>query len=560
MAERSLPSVMNHSFANVPGPQLDRSMFDRSTSYKSAFDGGDLIPMLVDEILPGDTMNLSCNILARIQSLIYPVMDNVFLDTFFFFVPNRILWTNWEKFNGAQDNPGDSTDFEIPVVGPFDALEIEFDQLSLADYFGIPTKVEIQPLDYPCALPFRAYNMIWNEWFRDENLQDKIYCPLNDGPDSYTGDGASFLTGYLVRKRSKKADYFTSCLPFVQKGDDVSLPLGGIAPVVGNGNAIRFWNGSTGYSLEYNDNTGFNGSLGISATDGAIGTAPAGGKPSGDLRLGLRPTLASGGSNMFANLEEATLTPTINELREAIALQQVLEKDARGGTRYTEILQQHWGVTVPDFRIQRPEYLGGSSQRLNVSSVAQTTPNEAGPTSRNAKGSLAAYATVGSRSGFTKSFVEHGFIIGLVNVRADISYQQGIRKMWTRRTRFDVALPTLAHLGEQAVLNKEIFYVDNGVEAQTVFGYQERYAEYRYFPSQVTGPFRSNYGGTLDPWHLALNFSTQPELDEVFIEDAPPLDRVVQVPSEPQIIMDSFFKIRHTRALPVYSVPGLLRL
>jgi len=568
MSERSLPSVMNHSFSKVPAPQVNRSVFDRSTSWKGTFDGGDLIPFFVDEILPGDTLNLSANILARIQSLIYPLMDNVFIDTFWFYCPDRILWDNWQKFCGEQDNPNDPIDYVVPWVGPFDDTVLEFDQNSLADYMGLPTKVEITSVsadipggDLPSALWFRAYNKIWNEFFRDENLQDKIYCPTDDGPDSYTGDGAEFLTGYLVRKRGKKHDYFTSCLPFAQKGDDVSLPLGISAPVIGNGlTNVSFTDGTSQFGLAFKNDTGFNAFLHVSDDDdGKVPGAAAapGGAPAGDIVIGLSRNPALSG--MIADLTAASAA-TVNELREAIALQHVLESDARGGTRYTEILQNRWGVTVPDYRLQRPEYLGGSSDRINISSVAQTTPNEAGPTSRNAKGSLAAYAVGGARSGFTKSFVEHGVIIGLVNVRADISYQQGIRRMWNRRTRFDFAYPELAHLGEQAVLNKEIYYVDDGFSANIVFGYQERYAEYRYFPSQVTGAFRSNYTGTLDPWHLALNFTAQPELDDVFIEDAPPLDRVVQVPSEPQIIMDSFIKIRHSRPLPVYSVPGLMRL
>jgi len=502
-----------------------------------------LFPFFVDEVLPGDTMNLNARMLARMNSMIYPIMDNVFLDTMYFFVPTRLVWENWERFNGSQDNPDDPIDYEVPTLSSSGAFI--FQQGTIYDYMGLPTKVDMAVGERVNALPLRCYNLIWNEWFRDENLQDAVTFSIDDGPDD--------IQEYSILRRGKRHDYFTSCLPWAQKGDAVVLPLGTSAPVIGDGSNVSFFNGTADYALSATDNTGFNGHLQIfsSGTTGTPGSAPTGTAMAGDLTLGLStdPTR----SGMIADLSGATAA-TVGELREAIAFQHILERDARGGTRYTEMLRAHWGVAPRDDRLQRPEYLGGSSERINVSAVAQTTASPGSPTLRDSKGGLAAYATGAGRSGFMKSFPEYGYVIGLVNVRSDITYQQGMRKMWSRSTRFDFALPDLMHLGEQPVLQKEIFYVDNGATADTVFGYQERFAEYRYFPSQVTGPFRSNYTGTLDAWHLATNFASAPTLDTSFIQDSPPLDRVLAVPSEPNVLLDCYIELKHARCMPVYAI------
>lgn len=544
----NLPSVMTKNFSKIPAPQIQRSVFNRTHGHKTTFDAGLLIPFFVDEILPGDTMSLKANIFARLATPIFPIMDNVFMDTFFFFVPNRLVWENWERFQGAQDNPDDPIDYQIPVL--YDAGSLSFASNSIADYFGLPIAPNvIHDDDSPSALPFRAYNLIWNEWFRDQNLQGKRSVPLDDGPDLYS-------SLYSIANRGKRHDYFTSCLPWPQKGDSVAIPLGSIAPVIGNGTTVGFTDGTNLVGL------GMTSIGGVEQTGtfraGSYGDPQGTAIPSTDgyngKTLGL--TTSAADSGMIADLTNATAA-TINQLREAFAIQQILEMDARGGTRYVEHLRAHWGVISPDFRLQRPEYLGGGSHRVDVRGVPQTSSTDA----TSPQGNLAAYAQIGHISGFNKSFVEHGYVIGLVNVRADLTYQQGMRRMWSRSTRFDFYMPELAHLGEQAVLNKEIWFTSNNPTVNAAaFGYQERWAEYRYFPSMVTGLFRSDAAGTLDAWHLSIDFGVLPVLNAQFIADDPPIDRVIAVPSEPHVLFDSYIQIKHARPMPVYSIPGLQRL
>lgn len=513
-----------HVFSQIPTVRPERSSFDRSHGYKTTFDAGFLYPVYLDEVLPGDTFNASLNAFARLLSpLSVPIMDNMYLDTFFFFVPTRLLWENWERFNGAQDNPGDSTDYLIPTLPD----NTNFDVGSIGDYFGLPTGV---PLNKINALPFRAYNLIYNEWFRDENLQDSLPVEKGDGPDD--------IADYNLVRRGKRHDYFTSALPWPQKGPGVEIPLGTSAPVLSTKSV------STNYLTP---NSGYRGSVIVQSGHMNINNPSDGGT---NIDIGMK--LDDFG--LYADLTSAT-SYTINSLRQAFQIQRLYERDARGGTRYTEILLSHFGVMSPDARLQRPEYLGGSSTPVNVNPVQQTSGSVSGSTPQ---GNLAAYAqTAVKHHGFVKSFVEHGYVLGFVNVRADLNYQQGINRMWSRQGRFDFYWPVLAHLGEQAVLNKEIYAQGTDVDDE-VFGYQERYAEYRYFPSQITGKLRSTYSQSLDIWHLAQKFDNLPTLSSQFIEDTPPISRVVAVQNEPQFIMDCWFNLKCVREMPIYSVPGLV--
>lgn len=529
MSRNSAGSSSQQHFSQIPSANIQRSTFDRSSMYKTTFNAGKLIPFYADEVLPGDTIKLTANLLARLATPIFPYMDNLFLDVHYFFIPNRLVWDNWEKFNGAQDNPGDSTDFLIPQISAA-PWPTGFGELGLFDYLGLPTKVPLTQENMPNALVPRAYNLVYDEWYRDENLQDSVGVETGDGPDTEV---------YPILNRGRRKDYFTSALPWPQKGPSVLLPIGSTAPVFADGNTtIQLrgqGSGNTGQMLYQNSPNNLLTTPALSNNDPVGFNGPG-------IDLGL-----------YADLSEATAA-TINELRQAFTIQQMFEKDARGGTRYVELLLAHFGVVSPDFRLQRPEYLGGGTVSINVNPIAQTSETDAS----SPQGNLAAFAVATGRVGFNHSFVEHGHVLGIMSVRADTTYQQGMNRMWSRRTRFDFYWPTLAHLGEQPIFNKEIMAqgtsADNGV-----FGYQERFAEYRYKPSIVTGKFRSNATGTLDAWHLAMDFDTLPTLAGLVPEN-PPVDRIIAVPSEPHFIVDTYCRQMHTRPMPTYSVPGLSKL
>lgn len=534
---------------------MSRSRFDRSSSYKTTFNVGDLIPFYVDEVLPGDTFTIDTSKVVRMQTLLTPIMDNIYLDTYFFFVPNRIVWEHWRELMGENTQSAwlPQVEYSVPqITSPSGGWQIG----TIADYMGIPTGVANLSVN---ALPFRAYALICNEWFRDENLTDPLNIPVTDATVAGS-NGSVYVTdvakGGKPFKAAKYHDYFTSCLPAPQKGPDVTIPIaGGLLPVEPMADSVPKPSVPVNFgSLSgiYVSGTNYVPSLsGSGTTDRSLGMATVSGA-SHVAGSSLYP------SNLWVSLGDSVLAATINQLRTAFQIQKLYERDARGGTRYIEILKSHFGVTSPDARLQRPEYLGGSRIPININQVVQ---NSGTPSDGTPQGTVAAYSvTTDSHSEFTKSFVEHGFIIGLMVARYDHTYQQGLERFWSRKDRFDYYWPVFANIGEQAVLNKEIFAQGTAVDNE-VFGYQEAWADYRYRPSRVTGEMRSSYAQSLDIWHLADYYNTRPSLSDSWIrEDSATVNRVLAVSDNvsAQLFCDVYIRCFATRPMPLYSIPGLI--
>ncbi|WNK13122.1 MAG: major capsid protein [Microvirus sp.] len=522
-------SVNVHQFAMIPRAEIPRSSFAIQKAHKTTFDAGYLVPVYCAEVLPGDTFNLQMTAFARMATPIFPVMDNATLSSFFFFVPYRLLWTHWVNFQGEQANPADSVSYTIPqMVCPASG----YVHGTVHDYFGLPTVGQLAAAATVShsALPLRAYNKVFFDWFKDENLQNAPVLALGDGPDP--------STDCVLLRRGKRKDYFTGALPWPQKGPSVSMPLGARADVK--------WNTLTG-------TPGSNNQFAVPATD--AGSIMGAGYST--TIGGARTLMPNTTSTMYADLSTATAA-TINQIRQAFQVQRLLERDARGGTRYTESLLARFGVQNPDFRLQRSEYLGGGVTPVNINPVGQTSAT--GLTGATTPlGTLSAVGTVLAHGhGFSQSFTEHGIVIGLVCIDADLTYQQGLARFWSRSTRYDFYEPVFAMLGEQAILNKEIYVRGDANDALT-FGYQERWAEYRYDPSMITGFFRSTDATPLDSWHWAQKFTALPVLDTTFIQSNPPISRTLAVTSTGyQFIFDSFFNVQAARPLPMYSVPGMI--
>ena len=548
-------NVESHFALNPTNIDMSRSTFDRSHSVKLSFNVGDLIPFYVDEVLPGDTFSVRSSKVVRMQPLVTPIMDNVYLDTYYFFVPNRLVWEHWRQFMGENTESAwlPTTEYEVPqLTAP---VSSGWSVGTIADYMGVPTGVAGLSVS---ALPFRAYALICNEWFRDENLTDPLNISIGDATQVGVNTGnyiSDTSLGGLPFKVSKYHDYFTSCLPAPQKGPDVTIPVATaedlpvvtksvfvptpgtdslhVVPVTLNNGSSRAYQYVAG-----NYNSTFGSSMLISES------APA-------------SYNVMSPNNLWAIQQQASAA-TINQLRLAFQIQKLYEKDARGGTRYIEILKSHFGVTSPDARLQRPEYLGGNRVPININQIVQQSATVEGSTPQGNPVGLS--VTHDTNSDFKKSFVEHGFVIGVMVARYDHTYQQGLERFWSRKDRFDYYWPVFANIGEQAVLNKEIF-AQGSDEDNEVFGYQEAWADYRYKPNRVCGEMRSSYAQSLDVWHLADDYSSLPALSDAWIrEDSATVDRVLAVTSKVsnQLFADVYLSNRTTRPMPLYSIPGLI--
>lgn len=554
-------NVESHFALNPTRIDMSRSTFDRSSSVKTSFNVGDIVPFFLEEVLPGDTFNVRTSKVVRMQTLLTPMMDNVYLDSYYFFVPNRLVWNHWKEFNGENTESAwiPTTEYSVPqITSPSAGWSVG----TLADYFGLPTGVGGLSVS---ALPFRAYALVMNEWFRDQNLQDPLVVPVDDATVVGVNSG-NFVTdcakGGLPYIAAKYHDYFTSCLPSPQKGPDVTLSVAsqGDLPVFAKSDLV-----STSFPKQAMKVAPVNG--GSWSGNGVLTAYPQNSSPYrnydvsavdfGDSSVGSNHAIAP--VNLWAQSSGNAIVATINQLRMAFQIQKLYERDARGGTRYIEVLKSHFGVTSPDARLQRPEYLGGNRVPINVNQVIQQSGTGAG--ADTPQGTVVGMSqTTDSNHDFIKSFTEHGYIIGVMVARYDHTYQQGIERHWSRKTRFDYYWPVFANIGEQAVLNKEIF-AQGTAKDNEVFGYQEAWSDYRYKPNRVTGEMRSAYEQSLDVWHLADDYSSLPSLSDSWIrEDKNTVDRVLAVKSNvsDQLFADIYVSNRATRPMPMYSVPGLI--
>ena len=551
-------NVESHFALNPTRIDMSRSTFDRSASIKTSFNVGDIVPFFLEEVLPGDTFNVHSSKVVRMQTLLTPMMDNVYLDTYYFFVPNRLVWNHWKEFNGENNESAwiPQTEYSVPqITAPSGGWSVG----TLADYFGLPTGVAGISVS---ALPFRAYALVMNEWFRDQNLQDPLVVPVDDATVQGVNTGtfvSDVAKGGLPYIAAKYHDYFTSCLPSPQKGPDVTLSVvsQGDLPVVSK-NAFVPSPGDVGLSFK-NQLTGdstthqvYYSALNSTNPHASLGVKSVGGYDEVSY-IKFIP------DNLWAVNSGNAVVATINQLRMAFQIQKLYERDARGGTRYIEVLKSHFGVTSPDARLQRPEYLGGNRVPINVNQVIQQSGTGAG--ADTPQGTVVGMSqTTDSHSDFIKSFTEHGYILGVMVARYDHTYQQGIERHWSRKTRFDYYWPVFANIGEQAVKNKEIFAQGTAVDDE-VFGYQEAWSDYRYKPNRVTGEMRSAYPQSLDVWHLADDYDKLPSLSDSWIrEDKSTVDRVLAVKStlSNQLFADIYIKNRATRPMPMYSIPGLI--
>ena len=555
----------SHFAVNPTRLDMSRSRFDRSSSYKTTFNVGQIIPFYVDEVLPGDTFSIDTSKVVRMQTLLTPVMDDIFLDTYYFFVPNRLTWSHWKQFMGENTESAwiPSVEYEVPQLA---APEGGWNIGTIADYMGIPTGVSGLSVN---ALPFRAYALIMNEWFRDENLSDPLNIPVTDATVQGVNTG-TFVTdvakGGLPYTAAKYHDYFTSALPAPQKGPDVMIPIAEAAnayvypapslnpDLTENFNPLQ-WVNSSGNILTKSDMNW--SSLGFHRDGNNNLTNNTRVRGTNDSLSSLNETPIIPG-NLIAKFDGVSQAATINQLRLAFQIQKLYERDARGGTRYIEILKSHFGVTSPDARLQRPEYLGGNRIPININQVVQSSSTDASGTPQ---GNTAAYSlTSDNHSDFTKSFVEHGFLIGVMVARYRHTYQQGLERFWSRKDRFDYYFPVFANIGEQAIKNKEI-YAQGTVKDDEVFGYQEAWADYRYRPNRVTGEMRSSAPQSLDVWHLGDDYESLPSLSDSWIrEDSKTVNRVLAVSDNvsAQLFCDIYVRNLCTRPMPLYSIPGLI--